>query len=93
MTRNAHPIFYDAGKRIFGQDIQTVLGRLLYEERWRRRWSLELVASKLQMKASKIENVKLARGHIHIGRIQRLLEFYEKEVVICLKSVEKEAEE
>lgn len=93
MTRNAHPIFYDAGKRIFGQDIQTILGRLLYEERWRRRWSLARVSSKLQMKVSKIENVEMARSFMHIGRIQRLLEFYEKEVVICLKSVEKAPEE
>lgn len=93
MTRNAHPIYYDAEKRVFGQDIQTVLGRLLYEERWRRRWGLEKVSSKLQMKAAKIENVELARGHIHIGRIQRLLELYEKEVVISLKCVEKAVEE
>jgi len=80
---------YGANGRIFGRNIHAILGRLLYEERWKRRLTLAKVSVMAQMKPEKIENVEMGRCHLHWGRIKRLLDFYGKQVVINLVDVEK----
>lgn len=77
---------------IFGRNVHAVLGRLLYEERWKRRLTLKKAGFLVSMKPEKIENVELGRCNMHWGRIKRLLDFYGKQVVINLIDVEKKQE-
>lgn len=80
-------INYGAKGHIYGRDIQAIIGRLLYEERWKRRMTLAKLGSKIQMKPEKIENVELGRCNMHWGRIKHLLDFYGKQIVINLIEV------
>lgn len=84
---------YAAHGRIFGRNIQTILGRLLYEERWKRRLTLVKAGSMVPMKPEKIEDVELGRCKMHWGQIKKLLDFYGKQVVINLIEVEKKPKE
>ncbi|MCM1324856.1 MAG: hypothetical protein NC218_12135 [Acetobacter sp.] len=82
-------INYGGEGDIYGRHLSQVLGRLLYEERWKRHLTLKCVSTAAEMKQEKIENVELARGHLHWGRIKRLLDFYGKQVVVRLVDVKK----
>ena len=85
-------IDYSARGYVYGRDIQAIIGRLLYEERWKRRMTLAKLGIKIQMKPEKIENVELGRCNMHWGCIKKLLDFYGKQVVINLIEVKKTEE-
>ena len=86
-------IDYSKRGQIFGRDLQAIIGRLLYEERWKRSLPLSRVSNKTNMKPEKIENIELARCNMHWGRIKHLLDFYGKQLVINLIDIEKKEEE
>ncbi len=82
-------IEYSARGYIVGRDLRAILGRLLYEERWKRCLKLAIVSNMTGIQPKKIDNVELARGHIHWGLIKKLMDFYGKQMIINLIDVEK----